>query len=237
MTTPINLNSVNNVSVDQHINSNTYNNQASSASTTTATNASHSFSQGGNRQHNANGGRNPYRANPNRFKPNRKTSGSNTQPQQQQQQPQHDVDGQHRQDGLDNQEPMTTIVRDEMDGQSLPLAVETGEAVAVAAISSEANRQNVKDKRRPRHQNSKSCASSQSNSKANNSGQRGGGGGGGGNGGFGAAGSGNDFRKVFFYYRQNLTNIFKHQFMAAHRDLRQDLKSDIRSSIRSSSML
>ena len=33
-----------------------------------------------------------------------------------------------------------------MDGQSLPLTVETGEASAAAAISSEANRQNVKDK-------------------------------------------------------------------------------------------
>ena len=66
---------------------------------------------------------------------------------------------------------------------------------AAAAISSEANRQNVKDKHRPTHQNSKPFASSQSNSMANNSGQRGGGNG---NGGFGATVSGNDLRKVIF---------------------------------------
>jgi hypothetical protein len=54
-----------------------------------------------------------------------------------------------------------------MDQQSLPLTVETGEASAVAAIPSEANRQNVKDKHRPTHQNSKPFASSQSNSMAN----------------------------------------------------------------------
>ena len=79
--------------------------------------------------------------------------------------------------------------------QSLNLTVETGKASAVAAISSEANRQIGKDKYRPTHQNSKPFASSQSNSMANNSGQRGGGGD---NGGFGATGSRNDFRKVFF---------------------------------------
>ena len=104
-----------------------------------------------------------------------------------------------------------------MDQQSLPLTVETGEASAVAAIPSEANRQNVKDKHRPTHQNSKPFASSQSNSKANNSGQRGGGGGAGG---FGATGSGNDFRKVFFI-KDKISQIFlRSQFMAAHRDLR-----------------
>ena len=81
-----------------------------------------------------------------------------------------------------------------MDGQSLPLTVETGEVSAVEAISSEANRQNVKDKRRPAHKNSKPFASPQS-TKANKSEQRGGGGG---NGGFGATVSGKDFRKVFF---------------------------------------
>jgi hypothetical protein len=90
---------------------------------------------------------------------------------------------------------MTTIARNEMDGQILPLTVESVEASAAAAISSEANRQNIKDKRRPTHKNSKPFASPQSNSMANNSGQRGGGGG---NGGFGATVSGNDFRKVFF---------------------------------------
>ena len=79
-----------------------------------------------------------------------------------------------------------------MDGKILPLTVESVEASAAAAISSEANRQNVKDKRRPAHKNSKFFASPQS---TNNSGQRGGGGG---NGGFGATVSGNDFRKVFF---------------------------------------
>ena len=68
--------------------------------------------------------------------------------------------------------------------QILPLTVESVEASAAAAISSEANRQNVKDKRRPAHKNSKFFASPQS---TNNSGQRGGGGG---NGGFGATVSG-----------------------------------------------
>ena len=81
-----------------------------------------------------------------------------------------------------------------MDGKILPLTVESVEASA-AAISSQANRQNVKDKRRPAHKNSKPFASPQS-TKANDSGQRGGGGGG--NGGFGATVSGKDFRKVFF---------------------------------------
>ena len=81
--------------------------------------------------------------------------------------------------------------------QILPLTVESVQAsaaaaAAAAAISSEANRQNVKDKRRPAHKNSKFFAWPQS---TNNSGQRGGGGG---NGGFGATVSGNDFRKVFF---------------------------------------
>ena len=80
----------------------------------------------------------------------------------------------------------------ETEGKILPLTVESVEASAAAAISSEANRQNVKDKRRPAHKNSTPFASPQS---TNNSGQRGGGGG---NGGFGATVSGKDFRKVFF---------------------------------------
>ena len=37
--------------------------------------------------------------------------------------------------------------------------------------------------------------------------------------------SGNDFRKVFFLNKQNLTNIFKAQIYGCSSSLRQDLKS------------